>query len=71
MRAADFEGLIAGLESQGMSRAEIAQRAGVSRATVWRLANRIGSDHLSGTVQRIETLQRSLAINSRVKQNLR
>jgi transcriptional regulator with XRE-family HTH domain len=34
----DFAALIAGLESAGLSRAEIAQAAHVARVTVWRLA---------------------------------
>jgi transcriptional regulator with XRE-family HTH domain len=63
-----FAAMIAGLEATGVSRAEIATRAGVSRATVWRLANGICADHLSSTVQRIEQLQRSLENNSPVKQ---
>lgn len=63
----DFAAMIAGLESHGISRKEIAQRAGVSRATVWRLANDTNRDHLSGTVAKIERISRSIK-NSRVKQ---
>jgi transcriptional regulator with XRE-family HTH domain len=38
MQRAKFEALIAGLECHGISRTEIAQRTGLSRDTVWRLA---------------------------------
>jgi transcriptional regulator with XRE-family HTH domain len=39
MDACQFDTLIAGLEEMGFSRSEIAYGAGVSRATVWRLAS--------------------------------
>lgn len=61
-----FAAMIAGLESQGISRKEIAQRAGVSVATIWRIANGASKDHLAGTVKRLERVERSLN-NSRVK----
>jgi transcriptional regulator with XRE-family HTH domain len=73
MRKDEFEALIAGLESQGISRSEIAQRSGMSRTTVWRMANGICADHLAGTVQRIEKLQHSVRYEvpvSRVKQRM-
>lgn len=34
-----FASMIAALEAHGLSRADIATRAGLSRATVWRLVN--------------------------------
>ena len=58
----DFEALIAGLESQGMTKTAIARYAGLSYATVWRLANGGCKDHYSGTIDRLEDLlQRSIA----------
>ena len=59
--------MIAGLESHGMTRPEIAQHLGVSRVTVWRIANDRNRDHLSDTVARLERLSRSKEI-TRVKQ---
>lgn len=38
MKADEFSALIAGLQSEGISRTQIANGAGLSRATVWRLA---------------------------------
>jgi transcriptional regulator with XRE-family HTH domain len=38
MNTDEFEALIAGLESRGYSRSEIAHGARLSRTTVWRLA---------------------------------
>jgi transcriptional regulator with XRE-family HTH domain len=66
MQNGEFEALIEGLERQGISKREIAERSGVSYATVWRIANGVGGDHLGATLQRIEKLQRSTAENSRV-----
>lgn len=51
-----FEALIAGLESSGMSRSDIAMHAGVSRDTVWRLATGQAKRPSFDTVSRIEKL---------------
>lgn len=51
-----FASMIAGLESHGLSRADIAAQANVGRATVWRLANSASKDHLSATAARVERL---------------
>jgi transcriptional regulator with XRE-family HTH domain len=69
MERKNVETLIAGLERQGISKKEIANRSGMSYATVWRMANGVGSDHLGGTLQRIEQLQRSIE-NSPVNKNI-
>jgi len=66
MHRETFEALIRGLESYGISKREIAERTGVSYATVWRMANGIGGDHLGTTLQRIEKLQRATVENSPV-----
>jgi transcriptional regulator with XRE-family HTH domain len=52
-----FQAMIAGLESAGLSRAEIARRAGLSRMTVWRLAEGEGREPLYRTVRAIEAVQ--------------
>jgi hypothetical protein len=39
-----------------LSRAEIAEKMGDSRANLWRLANSANRDHLSTTVERVERL---------------
>jgi transcriptional regulator with XRE-family HTH domain len=54
-----FAAMIAGLESRGLSRADIAKKTGISKTTIWRLANNANADHLSGTVTRMERLSRS------------
>lgn len=57
MRDEDFAGLIAGLEASGRSRAEIARAAGISRATVWRLATGQAREPAYGTIQRLKRLE--------------
>ena len=48
--------MIAGLESHGLSRDEIARRSGVSKSTVWRPANDATRDHMAGTVEKVGAL---------------
>ncbi|KQV11320.1 hypothetical protein ASC97_15470 [Rhizobium sp. Root1203] len=52
-----FQAMIVGLESAGLTRSEIAQRAGISRMTVWRLAVGDGRQPAYQTIQRIEALK--------------
>ena len=47
-----YRAMIAGLHSDGMSYREIAQKTGVPRSTLWRIANDTKSDHLTATVER-------------------
>ena len=54
--AIDAARLFRDIESHGLSRTEIAPRAGVSKSTVWRLGNDANRDHLNSTVKRIERL---------------
>lgn len=54
MQKEHFEGLIAALESQGMTRSEIAYGAGVSRDTVWRLATGTARRPSHETIERIK-----------------
>jgi transcriptional regulator with XRE-family HTH domain len=68
MRSETFEALIRGLESQGISRTEIAQRSGVSRTTVWRLAEGVVTEPSWTTGNRIEKLFSSAV--SPVKQKM-
>nr|WP_280173970.1 helix-turn-helix transcriptional regulator [Rhizobium sullae] len=56
--------MIAGLESAGMSHAEIARQAGVSRQTIWRLANGEGRAPLWRTIARIEAVHRKIVAAS-------
>lgn len=53
--------MIAGLESSGMTRTEIARKAGVSRMTVWRLAVGEGRSPLYETIHALENLSKNLA----------
>ena len=62
----DFSDLIAGLESQGLSQAEIAQRAGVSRTTIWRMRNDDCRDHLIATVEKIGKLHRRVVGETKI-----
>lgn len=55
-----FQAMIAGLEHHGISQQEIARRTGVSRATVWRMANGMGRSHRYSTDFRIEELHRKV-----------
>jgi len=55
-----FAAWIAGLESEGLSRTEIAERAGVSRNTVWRLATGSATMPSHSTVSRIEKIYTSV-----------
>lgn len=59
--------MIAGLESTGMSKTEIAQRLGVSRSTIHRVATNQHYDHKTSTVIRLERILR-LGKMSRVTQ---
>jgi len=58
MRQDHFEGLVAALESQGMTRTEIAEQSGLSRATVWRVA--VGDARRPSH----ETVERLVALNN-------
>lgn len=58
MKNADFQGLIAGLESQGLSRTEIARAAGISRQTVWRIASGQAREPGFNTIRRLEHVER-------------
>ncbi|MCZ8548705.1 hypothetical protein OOJ09_31510 [Mesorhizobium qingshengii] len=51
-----FPAMIAGLESAGLSRADIAEQAQVSKTTIWRMANSTSRDHLSATASRVAGL---------------
>lgn len=53
-----FQAMIAGLESAGLTRTQIAQQARLSRATVWRLATGEGREPLYSTISAIETVQK-------------
>jgi len=64
MNADDFAALIAGLESAGMTRPEIAQRAKISRNTVWRLANRVAPEPKYETVRRLAELAETRHVQS-------
>lgn len=63
-----FAAIIAGLESQGISRSDIAKGAGISRATVWRLA--VGDARLPSyqTITRLKNFERQSCAVSDMKQ---
>jgi transcriptional regulator of acetoin/glycerol metabolism len=67
MNARDFDALIASLEHQGIKRTEIAHRSGVSRSTIWRLANGVGKHHFVDTIQKIETVQKSSPVKQKTR----
>ena len=54
MQKEHFEGLVAALEAQGMTRSEIAHGAGVSRDTVWRLATGNARRPSHETIERLK-----------------
>ncbi|MCA1404681.1 helix-turn-helix domain-containing protein [Ensifer sp. IC3342] len=56
MTADEFAAIIAGLESQGMKPSEIARQTGLSRMTVWRIANGETSRPSYDTVDRLKSL---------------
>jgi transcriptional regulator with XRE-family HTH domain len=56
MRTPDFAALIAGLESAGMTRGQIAASCHLSRNTVWRLATGEMRAPSYSTIQKIEAL---------------
>ena len=51
-----FMAMIAGLEDHGLSRSEIAEQSGLSKATIWRYATGTVRDPLYSKVKRIERL---------------
>jgi transcriptional regulator with XRE-family HTH domain len=57
MKKDDFAGLIAGLESQGFNRSEIARAAGISRKTVWRIASGQAREPDFNTIQRLRRFE--------------
>jgi hypothetical protein len=63
MRTDEFRALIAGLETQGLSKAEIARQTNppMSRATLWRYLNG-NSNHLETTFTRVERLARRYGV---------
>ncbi|WP_346283779.1 helix-turn-helix domain-containing protein [Sinorhizobium terangae] len=56
MNPQEFAAIIEGLESQGMTPSEIAREAGLSRMTVWRIANGETSRPSYETVTRLKSL---------------
>ena len=56
MKPDEFAAIIAGLESQGMTPSEIARESGLSRMTVWRIANGETSRPSYETVIRLKSL---------------
>jgi hypothetical protein len=61
MNADEFSALIAGLESQGMTKTVIARETGLSRMTVWRLAVGECSRPSYDTITRLKAFERRLA----------
>ena len=66
----EFAAMIAGLESAGLSRTEIANRAGISRNTVWRMATGEVQEPAYSTVMRLERLAKTAAVRP-VEQKIR
>lgn len=56
MKDSDFEGLVAGLEQQGLTKTAIARETGLSYSTVWRISNGVGKNHFADTVDRIKSV---------------
>lgn len=74
MNADAFAAMISGLEAQGVTRPEIARRTGLSKNTIWRLANREAGSPKFETVQKVLDLQhrleRRVVVNERMGQRL-
>ena len=66
MRTDEFRALIAGLETHGLSKAEIARQASppMSRATIWRYLNNGNSNHFEETFTRVERLAKRYGVTS-------
>ena len=58
----------AGLERAGLSRSEIAERAGLSKATIWRGLNAANRDYLGETTSRVEKLNERVGGGDRMFQ---
>ena len=58
-KTADFSAAIAGLEAHGFSRSEIAQQVGISRMTVWRIAEGVVHQPSYSTAERLGQLYES------------
>lgn len=67
MNTRDFEALIDSLEGQGMTRTQIARQSGVSRPTIWRLANGVGKHHFHDTIEKIEAVKNSLPVKQKTR----
>ena len=57
-----FAAIIAGLEPHGLSRADIAKQAQVSKTTIWRMANGANKDHMSGPASRVKRLHERVVV---------
>ena len=62
MPSPDQLALIAGLEQIGLSRSEIAERAGLSRQTLYRLVNGDGRAPQFETFEKLEKLSRRVGM---------
>jgi hypothetical protein len=58
-----FARMVRDLEQRGLSRAEIAEAAGISRATIWRLTNEPSRPVMSFTVDRLTDLHDRVVVN--------
>ena len=65
MQSEQFQALVAGLESMGMTRPQIADQAGLSINTIWRFGNGRVSEPTYRTVQALERLHERVISNRR------
>jgi len=70
MDAEQFAALIAGIESRGISRTEIAVGARISRTTVWRLATGEARAPSFETITRLIRYEEKIALVSPMKQKM-
>lgn len=56
MRADAFAAMISGLEAHGVSRPEIVRRTGLSKNTIWRLANGEAGQPKYDTIEKVQAL---------------
>jgi transcriptional regulator with XRE-family HTH domain len=63
-----FQSMIAGLEDRGLSRTQIAEEAGLSRATVWRLATGEAREPSWQTIDALRNIEKRIATDLPMKQ---
>lgn len=66
----DFQALIAGLETTGMTRSQIAAATGRCRTTIWRLAEGVSKEPGYNTAMRLKNLATDRAAVSHMQRKV-